>query len=53
MGGHRSSADALDFAIMHSVPKATTSEYLCRLDRYRTGNGERSFRQKSIHVIPP
>src|SRR5580692_10189126 len=41
MGGHGSCASALNFAIMHGVPKATTSEYLRRLDRHRTGNGER------------
>jgi hypothetical protein len=31
-------------AIMHSVTKGTTSEYVCRLDRHRTGNGERCRR---------
>jgi hypothetical protein len=37
-------ADELDFAIMHRVPKATTSQYLRRLDRHGSGDGERCCR---------
>ena len=51
MGGHWSLAGELDFAIMHRVPKATTSEYLRRLDRHGSGDGERCSRYKSLHVI--
>ena len=38
---------------MRGVPKATTSEYVCRLDRHRTGNGKRCRRYKGLHVISP
>jgi hypothetical protein len=38
-------------AIMHGLPKGTTSEYVCRLGRHRTGNGERCDHKKSLHVI--
>jgi hypothetical protein len=44
MGGHRSWAIELNFAIMRGLPKATTSEYVRRLDRSRSGNGERCGR---------
>ena len=44
MGGHGICAIELNSAIMHGVPKATTNEYVRRLGRHGSDNGERCCR---------